>query len=354
MMRRLVAGCGLMALLLLVLAPVTGQETPKEAPKAPAAAPKAEAPKAAPAPEKKDAAPSAAPAPAGDKVALKWKFEKDKSFFQKMSTTTRQELTVMNNKVTQEQKQTFVFSWTTVKQEGDIVTLKQKIESVEMAIDIGGTKIEYNSTGAQTSGNPLAEFFKALVGAEFTVLLDTKENKISKILDKDQFVAKLVNANPAMQPLLNNILDEKAFIDMSEPTFRVVPTKPVAKGETWDLKSSLKLGPIGSYASDYKYTYEGKEGALDKIGISATLKYEPGTSASGSLPFKIENAKLESTKASGTVLFDNTKGRAEKSSMTMEVKGNLTIDIGGQKTTVDINQTQSTTFETSDANPSKK
>ena len=354
MMRRLVAGCGLMALLLLVLAPVTGQETAKEAPKAPAAAPKAEAPKAAPAPEKKDAAPSAAPAPAGDKVALKWKFEKDKSFFQKMSTTTRQELTVMNNKVTQEQKQTFVFSWTTVKQEGDIVTLKQKIESVEMAIDIGGTKIEYNSTGAQTSGNPLAEFFKALVGAEFTVLLDTKENKISKILDKDQFVAKLVNANPAMQPLLNNILDEKAFIDMSEPTFRVVPTKPVAKGETWDLKSSLKLGPIGSYASDYKYTYEGKEGALDKIGISATLKYEPGTSASGSLPFKIENAKLESTKASGTVLFDNTKGRAEKSSMTMEVKGNLTIDIGGQKTTVDINQTQSTTFETSDANPSKK
>jgi len=331
MMRRLVAGCGLMALLLLVLAPVTGQETPKEAPKAPAAAPKAEAPKAAPAPEKKDAAPAAAPAPAGDKVALKW-----------------------NNKVTQEQKQTFVFSWTTVKQEGDIVTLKQKIESVEMAIDIGGTKIEYNSTGAQTSGNPLAEFFKALVGAEFTVLLDTKENKISKILDKDQFVAKLVNANPAMQPLLNNILDEKAFIDMSEPTFRVVPTKPVAKGETWDLKSSLKLGPIGSYASDYKYTYEGKEGALDKIGISATLKYEPGTSASGSLPFKIENAKLESTKASGTVLFDNTKGRAEKSSMTMEVKGNLTIDIGGQKTTVDINQTQSTTFETSDANPSKK
>lgn len=339
MIRRFLAGFGLSALLLVVLAPVTGQE-------------KKDAPKAPPAAEKKDAAP--APAASGDKVTLKWKFEKDKSFFQKMSTTTKQELTVMGNKVTQEQKQSFVFSWTPVKLEGDVVTLKQKIESVDMAIDIGGTKIEYNSTGAQTSGNPLAEFFKALVGAEFTVLLDTKENKITKILDKDQFVAKLVNANPAMQPLLNNILDEKAFIDMSEPTFRVVPTKAVAKGDTWDLSTTLKLGPIGSYASAYKYTYEGKEGSLDKIGIAATLKYEPGTSASGSLPFKIENAKLESTKAAGSVLFDNAKGRADKSSMNMEVKGTLTIDIGGQKTAVDINQSQTTTFETSDANPVKK
>ena len=337
MIRRFLACFGLTALLFVALAPVTGQE-------------KKDAPKAPPAPEKKDAAPAAT----GDKVTLKWKFEKDKSFFQKMSTTTKQELTVMGNKVNQEQKQSFVFSWTPVKLEGDVVTLKQKIESVDMAIDIGGTKIEYNSTGAQTSGNPLAEFFKALVGAEFTVLLDAKENKITKILDKDQFVAKLVNANPAMQPLLNNILDEKAFIDMSEPTFRVVPTKAVGKGDTWDLTTNLKLGPIGSYASAYKYTYEGKEGALDKISIAATLKYEPGTSASGSLPFKIENAKLESTKAAGSVLFDNAKGRAEKSSMNMEVKGTLTIDIGGQKTAVDINQSQSTTFETSDANPVKK
>lgn len=344
MIRRFLAGLGLMAVLLVVLGPVAGQEpAKKDAPKAPGAP-------APTSPEKKaPAAPSA-----GDKVTLKWKFEKDKAFFQKMGTTTKQELTVMGNKVTQEQKQTFVFSWTPIKIEGDVVTLKQKIESVDMAIDIGGTKIEYNSTGAQTSGNPLAEFFKALIGAEFTVLLDTKENKITKILDKDQFVAKLVNANPAMQPLLNNILDEKAFIDMSEPTFRVVPTKAVGKGDTWDLNTTLKLGPIGSYASAYKYSYEGKEGALDKIGIAATLKYEPGTSASGSLPFKIENAKLESTKAGGSVLFDSAKGRAEKSTMNMEVKGTLTIDIGGQKTAVDINQSQSTTFETSDANPAKK
>jgi hypothetical protein len=220
-----------------------------------------------------------------------------------------------------------------------------------MAIDIGGTKIEYNSKSPSGPGNPLSEFFKALVGAEFTVLLDTKENKIIKVLDREEFVKKLVNANPAMQPLLNGILDEKAFIDMSEPTFRVVPNKEVAQGDSWELKNTLKLGPIGSYLSDYKYTYNGKADSLDKIGITATLKYEPGSSSSGALPFKIEKATLESTKASGEVLFDSAKGRPAKSSMTMDVKGNLTIDISGTKTPVELTQSQTTTTETSDTKP---
>lgn len=331
----------------IVWLPAMGQEKaadkPKEAPK--------EAPKDAPKEAPKDAPKPAAPAVTGAKAKLAWTFTKDKSFFQTMTTTTKQELVVQGSKVNQEQKQTFVFAWTPVKQEGDTWTLKQKIEAVEMAIDIGGTKIEYNSKNPAGPGNPLSEFFKALVGAEFTVLLDTKENKIIKVLDREEFVKKLVNANPAMQPLLNGILDEKAFIDMSEPTFRVVPNKEVAQGDSWDLKNTLKLGPIGSYLSDYKYTYNGKVDAFDKIGITATLKYEPGSSSSGALPFKIEKASLESTKATGEVLFDSAKGRPAKSSMTMDVKGTLTIDISGTKTPVELTQSQTTTTETSDTKP---
>ncbi|RLS40996.1 MAG: hypothetical protein DWH82_01605 [Planctomycetota bacterium] len=325
------------------------KDTPKEAPKdAPKEAPK-DAPKVAPKDAPKEA-PKTAPA-AGAKVKLAWTFTKDKTFYQTMTTTTKQELVVQGNKVNQEQKQAFVFAWTPIKQEGDTWTLKQKIESVEMAIDIGGTKIEYNSKNAAGPGNPLSEFFKALVGAEFTVVLDAKENKIIKVLDREEFVKKLVNANPAMQPLLSGILDEKAFIDMSEPTFRVVPNKEVAVGDTWELKNTLKLGPIGSYVSEYKYTYSGKADALDKISIAATLKYEPGSSSSGALPFKIEKATLESTKATGEVLFDTAKGRPSKSSMLMEVKGNLTIDISGSKTPVELTQSQTTTTETSDTKP---
>src|SRR3712207_900953 len=54
-----------------------------------------------------------------DKVTLRWKFDKDKTFYQTMRTETKQTMKVMNNDVNQVQKQTFYFSWTPLKQEGD-------------------------------------------------------------------------------------------------------------------------------------------------------------------------------------------------------------------------------------------
>jgi hypothetical protein len=111
------------------------------------------------------------PAFAQEKSTLKWKFEKDKSFFQKMTTTTKQNMKVGDNEVKQDQSQTFYFSWTPVKQDGDTWELKQKIEGVTMSIDIGGNKISYDSTkDTGEAANPLSEFFKALKGSEFVVM----------------------------------------------------------------------------------------------------------------------------------------------------------------------------------------
>src|SRR5687768_15860630 len=53
----------------------------------------------------------------GDAVALKWKFEKDKVFYQKLTTDTKQTMKVMNNDVNQTQKQIFYFSWKPLKVE---------------------------------------------------------------------------------------------------------------------------------------------------------------------------------------------------------------------------------------------
>jgi len=41
-------------------------------------------------------------------VNLSWKFEKDKTFYQKMTTDTTQQMKVMGNDVNQTQKQTFI------------------------------------------------------------------------------------------------------------------------------------------------------------------------------------------------------------------------------------------------------
>jgi hypothetical protein len=293
----------------------------------------------------------------GDKATLKWKFDKDKVFYQKMTTETKQTMKVMNNDVAQTQKQTFYFSWKPTKVEGKTVTIEQTIEGVSMDIDIGGSKISYDSTKDTTANNPLGDFFKALVGSKFTLDLDLADLKVTKVEGRDEFLKKLVAANPQMKPLLETILSQDALKEMSEPTFAVIQQgKEVAKGDKWVKKTSLDMGPIGKYDNTYNYSYDGPEGKLYKIRVETVLNYkEPAESAGqGGLPFKIKGAKLRSSSPSGTILFNNDKGRVDKMTTKLELKGELSIEIGGQTTKVELSQTQESTVETMDDNPLKK
>lgn len=301
--------------------------------------------------------------PPGDKVAIKWKLEKDKVFYQKMKTTTNQTMKVMNNDVNQKQEQTFYFSFKVTKVENEKATIEQKIEGVQMNIEIGGSTINYDSTKDTTTNNPLGEFFKALVGTTFTITLNTKDLKVESVDGRDPFIAKLVTANPQMKPLLEVILSADALKEMAEPTFGIAPTKDVAKGEAWTRPSKLDMGPIGKYENTYKYTYRGTEGEKDKqlymISVEPTLKYTPpgDVAGAGGLPFKIKGAKLESKSPVGQLLFNPSKGRLEKSTVKITLDGNLSIEIGGQATTVTLSQTQESVIESGDATflpPAKK
>jgi hypothetical protein len=296
------------------------------------------------------------------KSPLEWKFEKGKTFYQTMTTSTNQTMKVMNNDVKQDQKQTFYFSWTPIDKDKDGKwTLEQKILGVKMDIDIGGSPIKYDSTGKDpgNASNPLSEFFKALVGSTFKVTLDPKSLKITKIEGRQEFVERLVKANKQMQPLLDKILSEDALKQMAEPTFAVVPSDAaVEKGKTWKRETPLDMGPIGKYKNEYTYKYEGpddKDKNLDKISVETKLTYTPPEKAEGigQLPFRIKSAKLESKKANGTVWFNRKMGRVEKTDMSVELGGTLEIEIGGQQTKVDLTQTQETKVETSDTDPTK-
>jgi len=334
--------------LFLVLAPVAGQDAKKDDTK------KDDTKKD----DKKDD-----PKSSSDEADLKWGLKAGTTFFQKMVTKTEQQMTVSSNTVEQKQEQTFLFSWTPEKQEADGAwVIKQKIEVVIMKIDIGNQKIEYDSTKADNAGNnPLSEFFKSLVGSEFkiTVKEESKENprlKVTKIEGREDFVKKLTAANPQMKPLLEQILSEKAMIEMAEPTFAALPNAKKKKGDSWSKDTNLDMGPIGRYENTYRYTYEGKddkEKELDKIKVETTLKYkEPGDTPGGAtLPFKIKSADLKSTSASGTILYNPKLQRIEKTSMDLKLKGSLNIDIGGQPTVVDLNQTQTSVVETLEKNP---
>jgi hypothetical protein len=293
-------------------------------------------------------------------VTLKWKFEIGKPFYQEMKTVTKQALKVQGSDVSQNQNMTFYFSWTPKSQDGDNWVIEQKIIGVKMEIDIGGTKVSYDSTKDNPGSNPLGDFFNKLKDSEFKITVN-KENKVIKVEGRDAFVTKLIGANPQMEALLKQILTEDALKEMAEPTFAVVPSKEVKKGDApWKRPSKIDMGPLGRYENTYKYTYDGA-GAdkLDTIKVDTTTKYVPPpdtamSQGAGALPFKIKSGDLKSTSSSGTVKFDNVKGRVESVEMALQIKGELNIEISGQTTKVELTQDQTTSVKTSDKNPIEK
>jgi hypothetical protein len=305
----------------------------------------------------KGKAPEAPAAAAGDKIEIKWKFEKDKPFYQEMTTKTTQDMKVFGMDVNQKQEQTFYFSWTLKDEDKDKnMVVAQKIEGVKLTIQIAGNPITFDSTNPTTSNNALAEFFKALVGSEFKLTLD-KDFKVTKVEGREDFLKKLTSANQQMEPLLKKILSEEAMKQMADPTFGLLPPQAVAKGESWTKESKLNLGPIGGYKSTLKYTYDGQDAKnkdLAKIKVDTTLTYDAPTDAGEGLPFKIKDAKLTSKNAKGEVEFDVKKGRMEKSNQSLQLEGELNIEIGGMTTKVELKQTQDTTVSTSDTPHVKK
>jgi hypothetical protein len=285
---------------------------------------------------------------------LEWKFKEGQTFYQTMTTETTQNMKVMGSDIKQTQKQTFYFSWTPEKKDGDNWVIKQKIEGVVMRIEIGGQPIEYDSTKTEGQANTaLSDFFKKLIGSEFTLTLD-KNFKVIKIDGREAFLKKLTEANPQMESLLKQILSEEALKEMADPTFAAVPNREIKKGESWDKTSKLDMGPIGRYENTYKYTDDGKDKDNKyKIKVETTLKYfAPDEKASGGgLPFKIKSATLASKDAGGTIIFDPDKGRVDSSDMKVTLSGDLKIEIGGQNTDVHLDQTQTTTVKTSDNKP---
>jgi hypothetical protein len=283
---------------------------------------------------------------------LEWKaFNKGVVFYQELTTETEQKMKVMGQEVTQQQKQTFFLKYTgeDATKEGNLV-VTQEIIGVVMNIDIGGVTISYDSRDEKQPNNPMTDFFKKLLEAKLKLTVNPKTMKVESIEGHEDLIKKLGQTNPQMEPLLKSILSKDALTQMAEPTWAALPTQAVNKGDTWPKSSTLDLGPIGKYMTEYKYTYEGQEKGLDKIKIDAKLTYS-APQDKGGLPFVIKEAELVSKEGTGYAYFDRKEGRFDSSTMKMKLDGTLKIEVGGMETAVELNQDQTATVKSSSTNP---
>ncbi len=343
----------LTALFAALLAVATVSAQPPAPPAAPPATPPA-APTTPPAPP----AAAPAPAPAADgKVRFETRFELNKPFYQKLATKVEQSLKVAGNSdVPMKNDLTFYFKWTPVSIDKDKTVVKQTVEAVQFKLDIAGQTIDYDSTAATTPGsaaNPgLAEFFKGLVGLEFTVTFN-KDMVVEKVDGREQAVEKLKGVNPQMEGILKSILSDEAVKEMVDPSAGVTVTPGKAVNESWEKKSTLPLGPIGSYDRTMSYTYKGKDATqkdFDRVEVKPTLAYKAPAAGTEGLPFKIKSGTL-TTKGDtkpGYALYDPKTGRVKEVRFSVVMEGEVDVTISSADAKVKIYQDQKTELDTGD------
>ncbi len=299
------------------------------------------------------------------------KFKNDKGepvpFYQEMTTEVVQHIKVQGQDLPQRQKSTFWYQWTPkeekkVGNEEAKWTVKQKIEGLEMDIDISGNPIKYSSKTTDPSGaagNPgLVEFFKNLKDAEFTATIG-KDYNIEKVEGKEAFIAKLGSGSSQMDQLLKKVMTEDALKVMTDPTYKLFPepNTPKKKGDKWKRESKLDLGPIGKYDVTYNFTYvepdkEGERKDFDKIELETAINYTAPNQGTEGLLFRIKpESKLTSDPAGskGVVYYDPKNQRIPFAEIKIKLKGDLIVTIGGTDTKVELSQEQVTTIKTGDS-----
>ena len=303
---------------------------------------------------------------AQDKQRYETKFEAGKPFYQKLTTKVEQTMKVQGGSdVALKHEQTFFFKWTPISQDKDKWVVKQTIEGVKFKLDIAGQPIDYDSTDANpagAAGNPgLSEFFRNLIGLEFTVTLG-KGMVVEKVDGREEALKKLKSVNPQMEQILNVILSDEALKEMTDPSAGLTAPVEKAIGETWEKKSTLSLGPIGSYDRTYTYTAKGKDTdpakkELDRVEVKPTLTYKPPVAGTDNLPFRIKAGTIGTKEVKqGYMLYNAKTGRVQEVRFNIIMEGEIDVTIGTADAKVKLYQDQKTELDTADTSfiPVKK
>lgn len=296
-------------------------------------------------------------ATAQEKSKFETRFEKDKPFFQKLTTKVEQTLKVMGGSdIPLKHAQTYYFKWTPVSgpdKDGRWV-VKQAIEGVTFEFDVAGQTVKYDSTDPNptgSTGNPgLGEFFKSLVGLEFTVTF--KGSQVEKVEGRDEALKKLAAVNPQLEGVLRKVLTDDALKEMTDPGLGLAPPAEQAVGGTWKKEGTLNLGPIGTYVRTYEFTYKGKDPVkkeLDRVEVKPTLSYKPATEGTEGLPFRIKGGSLAVKESKDShILYNPKTGRVESARINVVITGDLDVTVNTADTKVTLYQDQKTELDTSD------
>jgi hypothetical protein len=123
------------------------------------------------------------------------------------------------------------------------------------------------------------------------------------------------------------------FVDLKQQQ-EMLPDKAISKGDTWTRNQKVDFGAFREMSLRIDFQYEGtlkKEGReLDRISGKITdVAYVGEDWREG--PGLVKNAELKPAKSSVEVLFDRKLGRFVETKLLVQVKGDLTLEVGDKE-----------------------
>ncbi len=115
---------------------------------------------------------------------------------------------------------------------------------IKQSVDSGLIAVSFDSEDPQDMASPIAGFYMAMLDKTLHVTLDS-EGKVTEVTGIEEIWSEIAKRNPRLVPPVGNM--KRQFGDQIKQMFgqieKVLPKKPVAKGDTWVLDTKQQALP---------------------------------------------------------------------------------------------------------------
>jgi Family of unknown function (DUF6263) len=295
-------------------------------------------------------------AAAQQRTELHWKFEPGKTLYQEITIDGRQTTTAKGTQQPTRILQTLHVAWTPVQMRPDHSwVIRQQILGLSMTVQANGKQVSYDSSNPAVGPKELADSMELLIGAEFLFVI-SPEMKTIQVGGVREFISKTNQANPRVRQAVQGLFSEESLRQLSDQTFAVLPAGPVAPGDRWVVENHAALGPLGTFAVQHIFTYEGPVpraddawGKLHRIRMETIYgQHQPAAAGILGSSGQVKQFDLTGSRAQGILFFDAEKGRIDSAQEEVSLTGKLTIESGGQVEEMETNQEHKITIRSSD------
>jgi hypothetical protein len=287
---------------------------------------------------------------AAEPTQLRWQVEGAKPYYAIITSESTSVITFSNRSTSKlREKDVGYFAVSPTRLANGDWALRYRLEAVKGDVDIGGKIVSFDSTKQKQPISEEEALCMGLVGAEFVV--DVKHGYDTKLERWDDVMKKMVR-----EKKLGDILEPmpaRWYARTASPITVIIPTAPVRVGDTWEGETQWDTGFAGNVPVIHRYKFEGfddRSKTLARIRLDEFVRHDL-------IPRKanramVAAAHLELRIASGSIGFDNARGRIKKAERKSDF--NLWVQIQTADSTEALAAfDQTNTVTSTDVNPLK-